>query len=327
MPIRKRVNKYEVTVHHKGGRYRRSFFGLPEAEQWEMQTKWALKHGQEIDLGETPDSEGKYRGPTMVGLMRDTIRYEWKGTRNERAASNNAEICVGHLGADRDPRTVTARDIDNMRLEWEQEGCSVGTITNRLSALSKMMTYALDHGILSQKPRIKRPPKPKGRIRFLSKDEEADLLAHLGGDSHRIAVLGIDTGMRLSEILNLERRDVGDREIHIWKNKTDTPRSIPLTDRAAQVIEELQGEDLFPHWTVDKFEYRWNVARRCLGLDRDRQFVPHMMRHTFCSRLAQRGMSPFVIMKLAGHKDIATTMRYVHLTTGDLRAAIDSLED
>ena len=42
----------------------------------------------------------------------------------------------------------------------------------------------------------------------------------------------------------------------------------------------------------------------------------HVLRHTFCSRLAAAGTDVYAIQQLAGHVDIKTTMRYVHLAPG-----------
>lgn len=52
----------------------------------------------------------------------------------------------------------------------------------------------------------------------------------------------------------------------------------------------------------------------------------HTLRHTFASRLAQKGILLKAIQELLGHSNIQTTMRYTHLSPTELRSAIDSLE-
>jgi site-specific recombinase XerD len=52
----------------------------------------------------------------------------------------------------------------------------------------------------------------------------------------------------------------------------------------------------------------------------------HRLRHTFCSMLASEGASPMEIQKLAGHKSLTTTMRYMHLSPTRLDAAIGLLD-
>ena len=46
------------------------------------------------------------------------------------------------------------------------------------------------------------------------------------------------------------------------------------------------------------------------------------MRHTFCSHLAMKGAPVMVLQKLAGHKDLKTTEKYMHLTKGATDQAI-----
>ena len=51
-----------------------------------------------------------------------------------------------------------------------------------------------------------------------------------------------------------------------------------------------------------------------------------ILRHTFCSHLAMRGAPTRAIQEVAGHQDIGTTQRYMHLSPAAIRSAIDLLE-
>ena len=53
---------------------------------------------------------------------------------------------------------------------------------------------------------------------------------------------------------------------------------------------------------------------------------PHMLRHTFCSHLAMRGAPARAIQELAGHQDLTTTQRYMHLSPAALDSAIQLLD-
>ena len=57
----------------------------------------------------------------------------------------------------------------------------------------------------------------------------------------------------------------------------------------------------------------------------DKAITIHTLRHTFCSELVQRGVTIPVIQALANHKKITTTMRYAHLNSEQLKAAIEVL--
>ena len=52
----------------------------------------------------------------------------------------------------------------------------------------------------------------------------------------------------------------------------------------------------------------------------------HTLRHTFCSHLAMRGAPARAIQELAGHQDLGTTQRYMHLSPAALEAAIELLD-
>ncbi len=52
----------------------------------------------------------------------------------------------------------------------------------------------------------------------------------------------------------------------------------------------------------------------------------HILRHTFCSHLAMRGAPARAIQELAGHQDLTTTQRYMHLSPAALDAAIRLLD-
>ena len=52
----------------------------------------------------------------------------------------------------------------------------------------------------------------------------------------------------------------------------------------------------------------------------------HILRHSFCSHLAMRGAPARAIQELAGHQDLGTTQRYMHLSPAALDVAIRLLE-
>ncbi len=54
---------------------------------------------------------------------------------------------------------------------------------------------------------------------------------------------------------------------------------------------------------------------------------PHILRHTFCSHLAMRGAPTRAIQELAGHGDLTTTQKYMHLSPSAVADAIRLLDD
>ncbi len=68
---------------------------------------------------------------------------------------------------------------------------------------------------------------------------------------------------------------------------------------------------------------QFKLAVRETGLDDNIHF--HTLRQSFASRLAQKGVSLFVIKELLGHEDIKTTQIYSHLQTQNLEEAVKLL--
>jgi len=65
-------------------------------------------------------------------------------------------------------------------------------------------------------------------------------------------------------------------------------------------------------------------AERRAGLEA--KGAVHKLRHSFCSHLAMRGAPATAIQQLAGHRDLSTTQRYMHLSPAALDSAIRLLE-
>ena len=68
------------------------------------------------------------------------------------------------------------------------------------------------------------------------------------------------------------------------------------------------------------------VMMRRATRESEREARSHILRHTFCSHLAMRGAPARAIQELAGHQDLATTQRYIHLSPAALDAAIRLLK-
>ncbi len=101
---------------------------------------------------------------------------------------------------------------------------------------------------------------------------------------------------------------------------------MPIADCIFPIVEEKYkaaggSGRLFPLATNDWMHNAWMRVRFLMGMDGDPQFVPHMLRHTCATRLAQRGVSMPVIKEWMGHTTIITTSRYTHFAPSDLQGA------
>jgi integrase len=195
-----------------------------------------------------------------------------------------------------------------------------------------MIDYAFKNKYISEKPIIKFLSVKNQKDRIVSELEERRILSYFYRNNKIMAdftIIGIHTGMRLSEILNLSVDDIDFKTnyIEILKNKTSIPRKIPMSKKVKNIhekrIKNLEKESLkiFLGLSKDSVEYQWKKMRSVTGLY-DINF--HCLRHTFCSRIAEAGFGIFTIQKLAGHNHIFVTLRYIHISEENIEKAIDT---
>lgn len=160
-----------------------------------------------------------------------------------------------------------------------------------------------------------------------------------------VVLLGGDAGLRRGEIIALEwdvvdlRRGLitvsrSDWEGHVGAPKGGKSRVIPMTRRlkaaltahrhliGARVLYRLR-EKKHVEVTASSVRGLLHGAQRVAGLPTK---GTHTLRHTFCSHLAMRGVPARAIQELAGHADLQTTQRYMHLSPSALVDAIGVLE-
>jgi integrase len=165
-----------------------------------------------------------------------------------------------------------------------------------------------------------------------------------GAIAHLIVLLGGDAGLRCGEMMALEWADLdlSKRQLTAdtvarsdWKGQVTAPkggriRHVPLTTRLADALREarhLRGTRVL--LDADRKPLTQKVVQRIVARAARRAKVDpgvHILRHTFCSHLAMRGAPARAIQELAGHKDLATTQRYMHLSPAAIEAAIRLLD-
>ena len=160
-------------------------------------------------------------------------------------------------------------------------------------------------------------------------------------NAYVIVLLGGEAGLRCGEMMALEWSDVDLRQDQIrvshseWRGHVTEPkggriRYVPLTARLAAALRQhqhLRGQRVLVNrdgrsFTLEMVEDQVRLAARRAGLEDD---GVHILRHTFCSHLAMRGAPARAIQELAGHANLSTTQRYMHLSPAAVRGAIELL--
>ncbi|KGK42286.1 hypothetical protein LH51_08620 [Nitrincola sp. A-D6] len=141
-------------------------------------------------------------------------------------------------------------------------------------------------------------------------------------------------------MLNLNIKDVNTVARSLTFNGTFTKsgksRSIGLSQSGLTIINgrverDALGVDgaLFPALTKDSFQHYWKHMREFIGMQDDKEFVFHAVRHTVATRLidgtgvANKPMPIAIVKEWLGHSTIATTMKYVHVSADHLKGWVD----
>ena len=220
------------------------------------------------------------------------------------------------------------------------------TVNNVLTVLGVLLKKAVEWDVIDRMPgTIRLLPIPKTSARFHDFDDYEQLVdtaRRSDLQTYLIVLLGGEAGLRCGEMLALERADVdlakrqlcvqrSDWEGHITVPKGGRLRYVPLTVRLGAALREhrhLSGPRVLCQPDGSPLTRRMvqrgiaRVARRA-GLS---NLGVHILRHTFCSHLAMRGAPARAIQELAGHQDLTTTQRYMHVSPAAIEGAIRLLD-
>ena len=163
--------------------------------------------------------------------------------------------------------------------------------------------------------------------------------------NYTMALLMLDAGLRVGEVVQLRPTDLfygpcAVQSLHIRpeiaKNKTE--RIIPLSSRVIAAIEQLYkdvwyrqigSDDRFAFYqknTWQKLTTRQveRIIRTAALKSIGRPIHPHMLRHTFGTRL-MRKTNARVVQELLGHENLSSTQIYTHPNEDDKKKAIEQL--
>jgi integrase len=304
-------------------------------------------------------SHGPVRKPTrqktearsVPPLAEFAVRYIEGYSRANREKPSTMQTKQCHLRTHLlpmfgDRRLDELRQEDIQRLKGRLSSRSAKTVNNVLTTLSTMLKTAVEWELIADMPvRIKQLKVTAPEMDFYDIDEYERIVAaakHLDPRTHIMVLLGGDAGLRPGEVralrwtaIDFRRRlltvELAEYQGHIGLPKHDKIRRIPMTKRLAAALQahrHQQGPNVL--YRDDGTPLTVTVARRWLRATLElaalRDRGPHTLRHTFCSHLAMRGAPAKAIQELAGHSDLQTTQRYMHLSPAALERSIQLLE-
>ncbi|MCS7231621.1 MAG: tyrosine-type recombinase/integrase [Elusimicrobiota bacterium] len=226
----------------------------------------------------------------------------------------------------------------------KKRGLKEATIHCHIRALRTFLKFLYEEGYLEENlsQKIKSPKLPKQYPYVLSDEDIHKLIKACnknlweGFRNYVIIILILDTGIRLSELINLTLQDINwaKKSIFIRNGKGGKDREVYMGRTLARELNKwIKMRGFFP------YEERVFITRQGYPLNKrmvDKIFQrlsekagiknvrcsPHTLRHTFATNFIRNGGDVFSLQKILGHSDISTCMIYVHMGGKQIQEAM-----
>lgn len=339
--LRDGTPRYKAIIRRKGVPLKtRTFRTRAQAAAWAKRLEVKIMDGRAL-----PNWQADKR--TVAELVdryvRDVVPERPKSAANKLQQLRWWKAELGELALAQVTPSVVLRCRDKLARgdSREQVRRQAGTVNRYLAVLSHAFSVASrEWEWLESNPvkKVSRLKEPRGRVRFLSDEERATLLAACQGSAdsrlHPLVVVAIATGARQGELLALRWPDVhlARGVATIQNSKNEDRRALPLTGPVLEVIKELgkvrrldtdlvfagdSGQALFPRKA-------WLEALRASEIE---DFRFHDLRHSAASYLAMNGATLAEIAEILGHKTLAMVKRYAHLTEQHTAAVVARMNE
>jgi integrase len=181
---------------------------------------------------------------------------------------------------------------------------------------------------------VKRPKESEGRGRFFEPAEEPALMAELREPHRTLVLVGIHAGLRVrAEALSLTWPNVDLRRnlvsVQAAFAKTGKTRSVTINSvlRGALVglKEAARSECVFTRRDGEPLRALRTLFMKACAKAKLEDMTPHVLRHTFASRLAMAGVDLHTIQELGGWRSLKTVEGYAHLSPSHRAEAVERL--
>ena len=229
---------------------------------------------------------------------------------------------------DRRIAELKTEDYQRILSQMMEAGASRSLCEKERQLFSQLCQYAINQDIIhtNYSTALVLPEASAPKTRVLSADEVQEIRTMTDdarlGETAKITLVLIYTGMRLNELLTARRENVhADEGYLIGGEKTEAGRDrvIPLhPDIMPYILQWLDGNDT-PYLIPSKYglprdhnnvRKSFNSLMRKLWIE---GVTPHTCRHTAATKFAAAGLPPEVTKQILGHADITTTLNiYTH---------------
>lgn len=331
---------YALRYTDAGGRQRQHRIGTFGTITNEQARKAAAKLRAEVELGGNPQEakQEKRAIGTYADLAKLHLEHAVGYIKSHSATEMILRIHILPRWKGHRLDEIKTQDISKWLAEKVSGGLAPSTVERIRMTFNRSFELGNKWGIpgteVNPVKNVTRRKFNNARDRFLSPQEAARLHKAAAASENTqlasIVALLLLTGARKMELLTAKWADV-DLERSLWlipETKNGTPRYVPLSQQAVEVIEKLPCWDkcewLIPNPKTRKpyntIKRAWDTARVAAGMP---DLRIHDLRHSFCSSAVAAGVDLYTVGKIAGHKDYKSTQRYAHLADDTLLKAVE----
>jgi integrase/recombinase XerC len=211
------------------------------------------------------------------------------------------------------------------------------SVIRRIAALRSFYKYLAREGSIAKNPFIYlSTPKKERHIPVFLTEEEVRSLFDLPGLQYRdraMLELLYSSGLRIDELVSINIADIDFMAgtVRVW-GKGGRERVVPVGDGALGVMRDYISKRRVSSgpFFLNKYGGRISVrgARKALHgwfikAGFHKKVSPHTMRHSFATHLLDRGCDMRSVQEMLGHKSLATTQNYTHVTIESLKRVYD----
>jgi integrase len=338
MTTRKRGSTWMADFMVAGNRYRETFSTESEAKEWELMARAAIVAGRPlppVSNQRSPSGGGLH---TLGALLDHTEQHHWRNnpqiTEPETAIRNGRQV-VEFFGRNMPVSAINEAEMKRLVSHILGQGWSQATADRKLAALSKMLRFAVEAGVIPRVPKVPLSRVTGERLRFLTEAEAKRLLKlWLEWDQPELwafTVFGLHCGARLNSLLTIRWKDFGPDYCSVYfrggtydKNSNDrTLRMSKVAVDAVKLMRERHPDSLGPFMHFKKgghLRTMWDRMQEATGWD---DVVIHTLRHTCATWMLEATGNLQKVQKWLGHRRIETTLKYTKLVTG----AFDGMAD
>lgn len=284
-----------------------------------------------------------------IDIFRKELIHQEKSEHTIRAYTRDVQEFIEWFTVtlgDYSPKQVTAVDIQEYRgYLYNIKNNKPATVNRKLAGIEQYFNVLAGAGIIENNPAIAVKPiryqKQTGADALDSKDlYRLKRMFYMEDNKRDIAIfeLMVNTGLREAEVCDLQLNDVSisDRKgtVVVRSGKGEKYREVPLNADARRAITAYlevrpdRGNYLFVSNKSDRLSESqlYRIIRKYADMAGIKAY-PHMLRHTFATKLLRDGGVDLVTVKeLLGHASINTTAVYTKANRQDMEKAVETLE-